>query len=249
MMRRTAALGLLLAACSGGTADTTVPVPEPRTTSTTKVVESTTTTEAVEPVDICPRGVAWEPGTTYAADCFLVPVAFMVDEEGWGSEGAGDDWMKVRWLAPADQGFRVRVALVAAGSTRSPAAVLDRIASHGSISEVSDRMEVSVGGVEGLAVDAEGAAEEGGERPGSGGCTGDSPVWFEPTRFGHALFPTPWGDVGVGACQVARIVVVQAGDLTVLAIGGTTDQDRHEEAVAKIESLFEGMSFDTGGGS
>ena len=249
-MRRLLPAVLFLVACGGETTvSTTSPVAEPTTTTT---VESTTTTaEAEGPVDVCRRGTGWESGVVYEAGCFVAPVLFEVTEDGWGSEGAGEDWVKVRWLG--GDGLRVRVALIAYRSTSPPERVLDRISAVGGIAEVSARRDVVVAGASGLMVDVEGAAEEGGEiaAPGSGGCTGDSPLWFGVTRFGHGFADS--GSIreviGVGACHLVRIYAVQVGETTVTLLGGTDDTDRHEEAVAKIESLFEGMSFGTGGGS
>lgn len=48
----------------------------------------------------------------------------------------------------------------------------------------------------------------------------------------------------MGSCDVARIWVLEVEDRTLTIIGGTADPARHDEAVAKIEELFEGMSFE-----
>ena len=52
---------------------------------------------------------------------------------------------------------------------------------------------------------------------------------------------------GVGACQIVRVWVLEVDERTLTIIGGTADPDRHDDAVAKIEELFEGMSFEVSG--
>ena len=254
-------VALMVGACAAETVTrptTTVAVAEPSTTTTT-VMEAAKTTDAVESatteaegsVDICSRSVGWLTGTSYVADCFVVPVSFEPVGQGWRSSGAGEEWMKVVWADPDDQSLTVRIGLMSYRSSEAPADVIKAIVASEVIAAVSSVEEVTVAGFRALRVDVEGDPEPGGEAaaPGSGGCTGNSPVWFAGTSFGHSIIGVPSGVMGVGACDRVRLWVLDAGGKSITIIAGTADPDRHTEAVAKVEELFEGMSFEVGAGS
>ncbi|MDX1448795.1 MAG: hypothetical protein R3246_06980 [Acidimicrobiia bacterium] len=251
---------LVLAACTSTAGPTTVDsstLQESEVTVATPVSSTTTTSlAAAGPVDFCGRGLVWEPGETYVAPCFLVPIAFEPTEDGWASTGGRTDLVRARWREPAEDGLVVRVALFPLGSSDSPQGVMDRIAQHELISEISDRTEAVVAGYSALVADVEGAPEPGGElvSPDGSACTPEHrSVWFPATSFGHTLLEllTIGGGsevVGVGACHVARIWVVDVDGVSITIVGGTGDPERHPEALAKIDELFGFMTFDTTSG-
>lgn len=244
----------LIAACTSGAADGATTTAPPITMGTgtdstvTTVVETTTTTVA-EAVDICRRGEQWTPGSTYRADCFVVPLEFRPEHEGWTSSSAGGDWVKVRWSDPEMDGSEVRGAVLAYRSSDAAENVLDQLTSSELINEVSERTMLVADGMDMLVVDVEGADEPGGEviAPDGVPCSPDQPVWWRRGRFGHTIVDRGGGVIGVGACHIVRIWVVDVGGTTITILGGSADPDRHDQAVAKIQELFDTMSFYKGG--
>lgn len=249
---------LLLAACSANADRSTSfdPVAEPATTieaipSTTSTAQSTTTSEPMGPVDICRgRAEVWESGGVYLAECFVVPVSFQSPGEGWVSSSVGDSWLVVRWMDPADSEVAAWMGMLPFRHEETPSVVVDEILSVEGISLVpgSERETVTLGSWAGVRVDVAGA-EDGPSILSGSGCTTGQAVMFNP-HTGHELGSTgnPSLVIGVGACHVVRVWVVEVEDRSMTILGGTVDPDRHQEAVAKIEELFEGMSFDPGGG-
>ncbi|MDX1448765.1 MAG: hypothetical protein R3246_06830 [Acidimicrobiia bacterium] len=244
---------LLAAACSAKTAESTTTtelVAQPSTTevaNATTVLESTATV-AEGPVDICRRGEVWQQGASYsAARCFLVPVRFSVSAAGFASEGAGDDWLTIRWRDPDDQDFLVRAGMITFESSEPPRAVLERIAAIDGLILIGEPLPVEVAGRSGLVVDFEGAPWQ------TGPEGADQCVTLTPVRFrgdGNPIVGNVGSrseSIGVGYCDLARVWVLEVDDRTVTIIGGTADPARHEEAVVKIEELFEGMTFEHGG--
>lgn len=108
-----------------------------------------------------------------------------------------------------------------------------------------------VSGFDAMVVDVEGSRGAGSDALNRRECAlhGES-VFFGGTAEAYPLAGGPRDQFfGVGKCHVARVWVFEVNGQTVTIIGGTDDPDRHDEAVVKIEELFEGMSFDVGGGS
>jgi hypothetical protein len=244
-------VAIVAAACAGETAETTtsVPVAEPTTSTTTTTLEESTTTTVAESVDIC-RGRAelWEPGAVYTAPCVVVPVSFEVAEEGWRSSLVSERWAYVPWVDPSDtevdQVFEVGVAVVASRERGGAGARIGSILETEGIVPFSDPSQTAVVGLAGLVVDVEGLPRN--DLAGRQCQAAGDVVLIGRDTFGYRIAPGPQdGDFfGVGRCQVARVWVLEAGDFLITIIGGTADPDRHEEAVAKIESLFEGMTFE-----
>lgn len=238
----------LAVACGANTADDSTTIASPTTTTTvattTPVVETTATTE-VKAVDIC-RGSyeVWHPGLTYTADCFLQPVSFLVDEEGWASSSAGDTWLLVRWRDPADSDFVIWVGMLTMANLKPATEEVDEILAIDGISAVTSAVPFSISGAEGVTLTVEGAPES--RSGGAPACTGRTAVSFLQDEAGYMIGRTgyPKGAIGVGACHVAQLWVVEVGESTVTIVGGSEDPDRHEAAAAKIEELFEGMSFE-----
>lgn len=243
--RRRLILGMavLVAACQPETVmSTTVSVAPPSTVSTTT---STTISVAEEPVRICARGLPWDVGTTYVADCFVRPMSFIPQDEGWVSSGATDSHVRLRWNDPADRDVSVRIALIAYRIDRSPAEVLESIVDVDGVSSVSGGDPVEVAGVTGIVAELEGGPEEdapniGAERD---GCTSGSAVWLTNDQFGHGFFPIHGLVIGVGACHLVRAWIVDVDGLTLTILAGTEDPEIHPIAVDAAERLFASMAF------
>lgn len=259
-MRWLLPLILFLGACAGEAADastTSVALGPPSTViSTTSTTTAVTTTPAgvVGPVDMC-RGRAqlWEPGVEYVAECFAVPVTFDVSEAGWRARAAEEDWVFVSWVDPEDRDSRMNLAVTALPARGAVEERLKSILETEGISLLAELAPQRVAGVESIVVDVEGDRRSGATLTlGGRECsTAGNFVLQGRDEEGYFIASGPVdGDFyGVGACQVVRVWVLGVGDYTVTIIGGTADPTRHEEAVARVESLFEGMSFDVGEGS
>lgn len=242
----------VLVACGSNAAEapttTTASPTTPSNLATTPTVPAATTTTVAEAVDICPKGEVWSPGMVYVAECFVVPVAFEPLGDGWRSSGASGRWVSIRWVDPSDRDFTTELAIIAFESLEAPLAVLEEIASLEGLKPIGESVPVDVASRSGFFADFEGA-------PWQTGPEGEDPCnTLEPIRFAGDGNPIVSGvgarsdSIGVGYCDLARIWALEEGGMTVTIIGGTADPARHEEAVAKIEELIEGMQFDVGNG-
>ena len=242
------AVVMAVSACAGQAAETTTTttVLEPPTTSTTTTV-ATTTTGAAEPVNICGRARLWEPGVVYTAPCFIVPNSFAVAEDGWRSALVQDRFVYIPWLDPSDtevdQAFEVGVAVTA---TSAAGGVDDRVVEileTEGITLVRQSMPTVIAGLQGASLDVGGEPRldlNGRECQPAGDV-----VYQSRDRAAYPIAAGPGGDFfGVGRCQVVRVWVLEAGSFLLTIIGGTASPDRHEEAVAKVEELFGGMTFE-----
>lgn len=246
----------VLAACSSTTAQstpTTGPVAEPATTA--EVTSSTTETAATPtgPVDMCGRGLVLEPGAIHIADCFVESVSLEVGERGWSASPAEPDAVTVTFTDRSD-GLVVAVALIILDRNKPPDEVLEVVASMEGITAIADPVATEISGHPGLYMDVQGAPRGGNTdaldepRP-SHSCPPRRPVRYKDG--GNTIFGQVGAidEIGVGYCHVARIWVVEVDGRAVTLIGGTADPDRHEEAVAKSEELFDGLSIEPDGGS
>lgn len=249
-MRRLLIPVLLLAACGGETAvSTTTAVPvEPPSTSTTTSTTVESTTPAPTPIDICPRGVVWQPGLAYVAECFEVPVSFSVEGAGFGSEGASGEWLVVRWRDPDDREFGVRVGLLSYRSGDSPLEVLEAITTRKGIAASSEPRATTLAGRDASMVEVEGLPREGlgeGEDP----CFSDGYVRFVSGGGGNPIMEGVGraDAIGVSYCDVATVWAVQVDERTITVIAGSDDPARHQEALEIVEGLFDGMAFEVAG--
>lgn len=240
-MRRLLPAVLFLVACSGETTvSTTSPVAEPTTT--------TTTLEAEEPVDICPRGVVWEPGTTYSADCFLVPVTFEAGDAGWRSSGARAR-AAVMTNIDSGSGHAIRVGLLAYRPDLEAESVLDSVLSIEGVVALTDRVHVVVAGHDALTVDAETASKA--DDQSGFPCVEDSfaVALGQPGRgvasAGYTLVDAGMsGRFGMGACRTFRIWVFEAAGSVVTVVATPDDPDRFDDAIAVVERLLDSMTFE-----
>ena len=239
----------LVAACESPgapttTTTTTVPVAPPST-----MVTSTSTTSSVldtSPVDICARGMVWEVGTRYVADCFVRPMVFVPAEDGWVSSGAGDSHVLLRWSPPDSTDLAVRVAFVAYRTDRTPTEVLETIVSFDndeSVALAAPARDVEVNGWPGVWASLEGGPEQ--NAPVDPPCSApSSPVWFSNVQFGHGFFPIAASRVvGVGACDLVEAWILDVGGMTLTILAGTGDPSDHGAVVGVVEGLFASMEF------
>ena len=250
MMRRTAALGLLLAACSGGTADTTVPVPEPTTTTTTVEEPSTTTTTmtVAEAVDICRSGTAivWKPGQTHVATCFLLPLSFTPREGGWRTFSVQEDRLHVTL---AEAGAPVaEVAILAYRPSAGLDAVADSILALEGPTVVADPTDVTLNGKPAVTFDVSTPPDPSSE-PGWNEChtlslgtviaAQDGPGWrlFEGGLDGTDAY-------GLAPCRTFRVWVVEIAGVTVTFIATADEEPTLREAMPTIERHLDSMTFE-----
>ena len=236
-------MAVLVVACQQETVTTTtVPVAPPSTLGTTTTVTSVVEETAVS---ICGRGLPWDIGTTYVADCFVHPISFLPQDDGWVSSGATDTEVRLRWNDPADRDVSVRIAIIAYRINEAPTAVLETIIDVDGVSSVEGPDPVEVAGVTGIVVGLEGAPEADGfpHDPARDGCTSDSAVWLTNDQFGHGFFPMGSLIIGVGACDLVQAWIVDVDGLTLTLLAGTVDPADHQIAVDAAERLFASMSF------
>ncbi|MDX1747954.1 MAG: hypothetical protein R3324_18630 [Halobacteriales archaeon] len=246
------ALAVLTTACLPDSAESTTtiePVVEPSTThAPTTTLETTTTTIVSQAVDICqPRTVIWEPGETYTATCFVLPWSVVAPGDGWRAPLIDSDAMLVSWIDPEDPGMRVNAAFVT-GIEPVP-------------TESAEGLDLVDAGSEVIADRDATWVDLYAERyPPTEflptGCAGDGSggvLMRGDIALGYRIAPAPGGAsppdfFAVGACDVARVWTLDVDGRAVTIIGGTGDPNRHDEAMAKLEELFEAMSFDSDSG-
>lgn len=243
--RRTVILvmAVLVAACQPETATTTtVSIAPPSTLATTTTVTSVVEDAAVS---MCGGALAWDVGDTYVADCFVLPMSFTTQEQGWVSTGATDSHVRLRWNDPDDRDVSVRIAIIAYRINEAPAEVLEAILDVDGVLSLGGPDPVEVAGMTGIVAGLEGAPEEDGfpDDPARDGCTSDSAVWLTNDQFGHGFFPIGSLVIGVGACDLVQSWIVDVDGLTLTILAGTVDPADHPAAVEAAEGLFDSMTF------
>jgi len=107
-------------------------VPDPTTTTTTTAPAQDTSS-----VDICGRGTIREPGTTYIASCFLTPLAFVPEAEGWRSSRATLEAVEGLWVAPGEREPAIRYAALAYQPDDTPAEVVASVLAKVAVNSLS----------------------------------------------------------------------------------------------------------------
>lgn len=209
--------GLLIAICLGAcgpneaTPSTAVlePVTIPTTTSTTATLASTTSMIVTTPIDICPRGLVWDPGTAYVADCFIVPVAFQTDTSGWRSFGGSVQAIRVGlWEGNSEL---VGIQLLAYESTLSPEDVLELVLAIDGVETVAGPSAATVASWSGVSADIRTAPDpvpRVGQEPEE--CSRPRFVlrWFFDGWPGYPLLREFPDEFGLGACYLFRVWVI-----------------------------------------
>lgn len=240
----------LVAGCAtaGGPAITSSADPQSQLETTTTPPDiATTTSEVATRVDVCSgRAVVWEPGRDHVADCFVTPVSFRVDDPGWRSFGADEGWVFVSWVDPEDQAFRVNVAFTAEPAGQDPEAAVQSILRPDGIVGSGEPMSQSVAGLMATTIDVEGAAFDTVGLSGRECVPDGSFVFFSGDQEAYPVVEAFGGNFfGVGACQVVRLWSLEVDGRTLTILGGTADPDRHRDAVAAIDVLFEALTVMT----
>lgn len=246
MLRRSmtaiAVVAILSAACAGEALEETT-----RSTMlsspTTLDATTTATTGVEEAVDICNRGKVWEPGTTYSADCFLVPVSFEPVDTGWRSQGVGVDRMLLTWIENegADEPT-AQVGVVAYRPADSASEVVDVIVDFVDVEAVSERTQVAVGGHRAVVIDIQHG--ESSRTQYEDPCFRiDAGLRLPGELPGERLTPEGLTTVGLGPCQVFRVWAVSATRGTVTIVAAFSDTDRFDELMPVVERLLDTMTF------
>lgn len=177
----------------------------------------------------------------YVADCFVHPMSFVPQEEGWGSLGGGGGHLLIRWIDPDDRGVSVHVVLLSYLSEGAPEEVLASIVQIDGIVLVHEPVATELAGAGGVVAELEGASEIGPRPP---YCTVGNAVWFGLVQYGHGFYEVDSNRVaGVGTCHLVQAWVVDVGRSTVTVLAGTEEAENHPIAVDAAERLFASMAF------
>lgn len=246
-MRRTTlglATTLIVVACGQAT-------PDPASTTTVFVAPTTTqlvttTTVVTERVDICSRGLLWEVGSIYGAGCFIVPLSFEPDEEGWRSGGGGNNWVRIDWRETGGD-VAIRMAALAYEPQSDPASVLDQIIAIDGVNAQGISRGVSVGTHSATTVDVHTDPDPQPEVLDFDECSSDQGLvtWGYDVWPGYPLVYDPQSsteEFGLGACATFRIWAVDMDGTTVTILATTEEQARFEELMPTVERLLESMS-------
>lgn len=248
---------LVMAACTSTTTPTTtatapVPIDTPAASTTTP---ASTQPEVTAPVDICPRGLVWEPGTTYIADCFVVSVAFEPTEHGWRSVAVGAEWIEGTWIDPDTSTPALQYVLLAYEPSESPGDVIESIVNREGVDAISAVRHESIAGHTSLRIDVTTKPEAPMSSPvGRGGCTTTlthSLNLFGGERPGYVLMDRlnmggSRSVYGLGACLAFRIWAIDVDGATMTLIAASVDTDRLPDVGALVESLFASVVFGRG---
>lgn len=245
-------MATIVAAC-GGQTPAEVPASEPAPSEppiTTAASADTTTLPVATSVDLCRgRGIVWEPGVDYTADCFIVPVSFAPGDEGWRTNGASGEWVLVTL---AEGGVPVaEVALLAYRPSAGTESIVDSILELDGLTVVSEQRDVTAGGLRAVTFDVVSAPDPsstvavpidecnslsvgvvigaaGG--PGwplleSGGLDGDHNYGFSP-------------------CRAFRVWVVDVRGTVVTVLAAADTEVALTEAMPRIERLLAALRFE-----
>lgn len=231
--------------------------PEPAPTTTVSLAPPTTEVEpstsvVTERVDICARGLLWDVGSIYRAECFIVPLSFEPDEDGWRSAGGGDLRIRIDWREPGGD-VAIRMAVLVYEPHLEPASVLERILAIDGVNAVGGSRAVSVGAHDTLTVDVDTDPD-----PQSGSSSRECSSHQGLVTWGYDAWPgyplvvdsrSLGGtyEYGLGACATFRIWAVDIEGTTVTVLATTDDQSRFEELRPTVERLLESLSVDGSG--
>ena len=152
MRRLVVGLGLLVAACSGGTAETTTAVApattaSPASTTSTAEAPTTTSTTVSEEVELVPRNATAplniQANRLYTYNLNVVSMQFRFDEEGWRFVFVGSQAIAV-WHRSQP------VAAFVAFRADQLDALVAEIASHEEVHDLTAPKDTSIGGVNGV---------------------------------------------------------------------------------------------------
>ena len=203
--------------------------------------------EKAESVDLCPRGIAWDVGPSYVADCFLVPVRFAPTIDGWRSRGVGAEWIEATWIDPEISTSTLHFVLLAYEPARGTDEVMAMILAIDGVHGTSEVQPALVAGRTGKRIDVstDPAPANDSSQGRRGGCSNsfDRSVDLYFTGPGYVLLDrigTSGGSVyGLGACFAFRIWVIEVDGFALTLIVAATHPDQLEAAASAVMSLFD----------
>lgn len=253
-MRRLAwmlAFVLLLAACAEGSGEGESTTTTSTTTTTIAQPVITTTQPALaqpEVESLAGRSRVWEPGVTYEATDFLVPLRFEVTSDGWLTSGSWDRVVAPIYTGGGTGELQAALSFLAFMPDAEPDEIIDAIlATEGSqgpdivrgIEVTTDRSQTTVAGYSATTIDVYGGPEgRDPDRAGEPRCNVKI-VDIAGDEAGWPLVVVSRGrGYGVGACHSARVWVVQVGDRAITIIGSTRDDNRFDELMPILEGFL-----------
>ena len=232
-------LTVLLGACGDQTVSTTTVPQSTTSTSTTAFVPSE--------VEIPKSGIVkFEPGTTYVAGGFWVPLSFTTDVDGgWWSRGATELWVYVEYHEGAESGWDLDVSVIAPDPTRTPGDLVSDIVGDNRLEVITDPKATTVAGHDAIVLDVEGVGtiDDCATRADGGNSRFSqlSPGFFMMRHFDEVIS----GGVvyGVRACRAARIWLVDVVGETIVVIAATLDGERFDDLIPIADQLVGGIEF------
>ena len=241
------ALVALLAACATSA--------EPTTTTTTVAVASvpdpttsTSTTAPAEPapIDICEDRTAWEANTTLVASCFLVPLTFTPDTEGWRAPKSELESIEGIWVEPGERDPAIRFVVLAHMPDAMPSEAIESILAIDGVDATAGptnkgtrmRVDVESAPVERVRSNISSRTE----------CAETSRLDLIQsfTEPGYVLLDqislTGTGSqYGLGACRIFRIWAIPIDDITLTVVATTDDLERFDELMPTMEQLVDSI--------
>lgn len=234
------ALALLTVACTAQTHPTTttaaaiaaapspLPSPSPSTTTTTAEPEDTS-------LDICGRGTIWEPGTTHVASCFLTPLGFVPEAEGWRSSRATLEAVEGLWVAPGEQEPAIRYVVLAYLPDNTPDEVVTSILSIDGVDPTTTPF-----GDQTVSVEVETAPLR---SSATGECVSTAHALRLAGGSGYVLLDLMSVNsdslYGLGACRTFRIWAIPIDDITVTVVATTDDLEHFDELMPTMQQLVD----------
>jgi hypothetical protein len=255
---RAAAILIVLGvtACGGDDAVTTTTV-MPTTASTS----ATTTTSTSSEVEIPGTGILkLRPVTTYLASRFWVPVSLTVEEDAVWWAQAAELWVHLEYHEGGGSTWDLDVSIVAHGSNRPIAAVVEGIAellAEGPGGPSADPGVIlvepsgtTIAGFDALVLDVSvpGAVDPNSEAIWTGHSRFAAGTWGvklleagNPSSQGGTS-DRQWG-FGVRLGRAARIWVVDVDGTTITLIAATRNQELFDEWIPVAEEMLAGIEF------
>lgn len=242
------AVGLLMAC--------TAPTNRPTSTvalegsSPSSMPTTTSSVPSANPQDICGAALLWDPGLSYVADCFLIPVTFAPTGPGWRSIRSGPEWIELSWVDAASDEVQIRLLFLILDAAQPPDEVLESILTIEGVDVLRPPAPTEIAGIDALVADV--ATEP---RPATGTdrtCTSmtHSVNLFGGERPGYLLLDRTGvgrgAAYGLGACLAFRIWTLNLDGVTVTVIAAADGADLLRDAGTRVDSLLATVTFDAG---
>lgn len=228
------ALALVVAACT-----------QPETEVAGVSITAPTSTTLPAPVAIEGlTGLTWDPGGTYTADSFLVPVRFTPDRDGWLSRGAAARWASMWFDDDLDGDSDATLTLMAHRPATDPDVLVSEILQIDGVRQMTPAVEQTLGSRTMIVVDVEGEPDP------QGGSVSECSVPASgqfTTGAGYELFDDVTS-FGVPACFRSRIWIVEVDGSALTLVGTVEDEDAFDDLIYWLEDLLvRGLSFGPSG--